>query len=86
MAMSATTTILASLIEGIPKRRNRSLKGGGKALSGRRWSPMRYVLVNTSVLTLAQWGSEKGRGVFCDNKAKDYRVWRTTLLYYLTSD
>jgi hypothetical protein len=40
----------------------------------------------TSVLTLAQWGSEKGRGVFCDNKAKDYRVWRTTLLYYLTSD
>ena len=27
MAMSATTTILASLIEGVPKRRKRSLKG-----------------------------------------------------------
>ena len=47
---------------------------------------MRYVFEDTSVLTLAQWGSEKGRGVFCDNKAKDYKVWRTTLLYYLTSD
>ena len=43
-------------------------------------------LEDTSVLTLAQWGSEKGRGVFCDNKAKDYIVWRTTFLYYLTSD
>ena len=31
MAMSATTMILASLIEGVPKRRNRSLKGRGKA-------------------------------------------------------
>ena len=47
---------------------------------------MRYVLEDTSVLTLAQWDSEKGRGVFCNNKAKDYKVWRTTLLYYLTSD
>ena len=46
---------------------------------------MRYVLEDTSVLTLAQWDSEKGR-VFCNNKAKDYKVWRTTLLYYLTSD
>ena len=27
MAMSATTTILASLIEGVPRRRNGSLKG-----------------------------------------------------------
>ena len=44
---------------------------------------MRYVFEDTSVLTLAQRGSEKGRGVFCDNKAKDYRVWRTALLYYL---
>ena len=43
---------------------------------------MRYVLEDTSVLTLAQWGSEKGRGVFCDNKAKDYKVWRTT--FYTT--
>ena len=47
---------------------------------------MRYVFEDTSVLTLARWGSEKGRGVFCDNKAKDYRVWRTILLYYPTSD
>ena len=47
---------------------------------------MRYVLEDTSDLTLAQWDSEKGRGVFCDNKAKDYKVWRATLLYYLTSD
>ena len=47
---------------------------------------MRYVLEDTSVLTLAQRSSEKGRGVFCDNKAKDYKAWRTTLLYYLTSD
>ena len=47
---------------------------------------MRYIFEDTSVLTLAQWGSEKGRGVFCDNKAKDYKVWRTTLLYYLTSN
>ena len=46
---------------------------------------MRYVFEDTSVLTLAQWDSEKGRGVFCDNKAKDYKAWRTTLLYYLTS-
>ena len=38
-------------------------------------------LKDTSVLTLAQWGSEKGRGVFCDNKAKEYRVWWTTYLY-----
>ena len=35
----------------------------------------------TSVLTLAQWGSEKGRGVFCDNKAEEYKVWRTIYLY-----
>ena len=41
---------------------------------------------DTSVLALAQWGSKKGRGVFCDNKAKDYKVWRTALLYYFTSD
>ena len=47
---------------------------------------MQYVLEDTSVLTLAQWGSEKSRGVFCDNKAKDYKVQWTTLLYYLTSD
>ena len=40
---------------------------------------------NTSVLTLAQWGSEKGRGVFRDNKAEDYKVWLATLLYYLTN-
>ena len=26
----------------------------------------------TSVLTLAQWDSEKSRGVFCDNKAREY--------------
>ena len=35
----------------------------------------------TSVLTLAQWGSEKGRGVFCNNKAREYKVWQTTYLY-----
>ena len=35
----------------------------------------------TSVLTLAQWDSEKGRGVFCDNKARDYKVWWSTYLY-----
>ena len=35
----------------------------------------------TSVLTLAQWGSEKGRGVFCDNKAREYKVWQSTYLY-----
>ena len=35
----------------------------------------------TSVLTLAQWGSEKGREVFCDNKAEEYKVWWTTYLY-----
>ena len=35
----------------------------------------------TSVLTLAQWGSEKGREVFCDNKAREYKVWRSTYLY-----
>ena len=40
----------------------------------------------TSVLTLAQWDSEKGRGVFCDNKAEDYKVWWTIYLYYLTSN
>ena len=33
----------------------------------------------TSVLTLAQWGSEKGRGVFCNNKAREYRVWQSTV-------
>ena len=47
---------------------------------------MRYVFEDTSVLTLTRWGGEKGRGVFCDNKAKDYKVWWTTLLYYLTSN
>ena len=47
---------------------------------------MRYVLEDTSVLTLAQWDSEKGRGVFCDIKAKDYKVWQTMFLYYLTSN
>ena len=36
----------------------------------------------TSVLSLAQWDSEKGRGVFCNNKAEEYKVWWTTYLYY----
>ena len=42
---------------------------------------MRYVVEDTSVLTLAQWDSEKGRGVFCDNKAREYKVWLSTYLY-----
>ena len=29
---------------------------------------MRYVFKDTSVLTLAQGDSEKGRGVFCNSK------------------
>ena len=36
---------------------------------------------DTSVLSLAQWGSEKGRGVFCDNKAIEYKVWQSTYIY-----
>ena len=45
---------------------------------------MEYVFEYTSVLTLAQWDSEKNRGVFCDNRAEDYKVWlavRATLLF-----
>ena len=43
---------------------------------------MQYVFKDTSVLTLAHWDSGKGRGVFCDNKAEDYKVWWTT--FYTT--
>ena len=46
---------------------------------------MQYTFEQTSDLTLTQRDSEKGRGVYCDNKAKDYKVWLATFLYYLTS-
>ena len=47
---------------------------------------MQYTFKQTSDLTLTQRGSEKGRGVYCNNKAEDYKVWQTTYLYHLTSD
>ena len=42
---------------------------------------MQYTFEQTSDLTLTQRDSEKGRGVYCDNKAKEYKVWLATFLY-----
>ena len=81
MAMSATTTMLVDLIEGVPKRRNRSLKGETRPRVEGDGVRCDMFFEDTSVLTLAQWDSEKGRGVFCDNKAREYKVWRSTYLY-----
>ena len=46
---------------------------------------VRDTFEQTSDLTLTQRDSEKGRGVYCDDKAKEYKVWLATFLYYLTS-
>ena len=84
MAMSATTTSLASLTEGIPSLEGLVLRGEARPrVEGGVRCDM--FSTNTSVLTLAQWCSEKGRGVFSDNRAEDYEVWLATLLYYVAS-
>ena len=54
MAMSATTTMLVSLIEGFPKRRNRSLKGETRPRVEGDGVRCDKFFEYTSVLTLAR--------------------------------
>ena len=39
------------------------------------------VLERYLCLDLSNTGDEKGRGVYCDDKAEEYKVWWTTYLY-----
>ena len=58
------------------------LKDKARPRVGRERVQGDMVLKYTSDLSLTQRDSEKGRGVFCDNKAREYKVWWTTYLYY----
>ena len=80
MVMSATTTSLIGLTEGFPYLKEEVLRDEARPrVEGERVQGD-MVSKYTSDLTLTQRDSEKGRGVFCDNKAKDYKVWRTTYI------